>query len=134
VITVVEPLHELLRNPDSPSGRIEYLPAHVHEGAVAPPPGDARARTIAKGGSQTTGRDFNLIVAVESSMDGRGNHLGRAVAESSFHPFADYNWDPAHGSPSFVTEPVGGALKKHPRAAADIRRYVRNLAFWLAPT
>jgi len=134
VITVVEPLHELLRNPDSPSGRIEYLPAHVHEGAVAPPPGDASARTIAKGCSQTTGRDFNLIVAVERSMDGHGNHLGRAVAESSFHHFADYNWDPAHGCPSFVTEPVGGALKKHPRAAADIRRYVRNLASWLAPT
>ena len=133
VITVVEPLHELLRNPDSPSGRIEYLPAHVHEGAVAPPPGDASARVIAKGRSQTTGRNFNLIVAFERSMDGHGNHLGRAVAESSFHHFADYNWDPALGCPSFVTEPVGGAFKKHPRAAADIRCYVRNLAFWLAP-
>jgi len=133
VITIVEPLHELLRNPDSPSGRIEYLPAHVHEGAVAPPLGDASARVIAKGCSQTTGRDFNLIVAFERSMDGHGNPLGRAVAESSFHHFADYNWDPARGCPSFVTEPVGDGMKKHPRAAADIRRYVRNLAFWLAP-
>jgi hypothetical protein len=32
-----------------------------------------------------------------------------------------------------VTEPVGDALKKNPRAAADIRCYVRNLARWLAP-
>jgi hypothetical protein len=133
VITIVEPLHELLWNPNSPSGRIEYFPAHVHEGAVTPPPGDASARVIARGCSQTTGRDFNLIIAFERSMDGHGNHLGRAVAESSFHHFADYNWDPTHGCPSFVTEPVGGTLRNYPRAVDDIRRYVRNLAFWLAP-
>ena len=134
VISVVEPLHELLRNPASPSGRIEYFPAHVHEGAVAPPPRDPNARVIARGCSQTSGRIFNLIVVFDRSMDGQGHHPGRAVAESSFHHFADYNWDPALGCPSFVTEPVGGALKNHPRAAADIRRYVRNLAFWLAPS
>jgi hypothetical protein len=132
-ITVVEPLHELLRNPDSPSGRIEFFPAHPHEGAVGAPPGDGSARVIAKGRSQTSGREFNLAVAFDRSLDRHGNRLGRAVAESSFHHFADYNWDPVHGCPAFVTEPVGDALRKDPRAAGDIRRYVRNLAHWLAP-
>jgi hypothetical protein len=132
-ITIAEPLHELLRNPDSPSGTIAFFPAHPHEGAVAAPLGDGSSRVIAKGRSQTTGREFNLVVAFDRSVDGRGNRLGRAVAESSFHHFADYNWDPALGCPTFVTERPGDTLKKNPRAAGDIRRYVRNLAAWLAP-
>ncbi len=97
MVTVVEPLHELVRA-GSPAGSIEFFPAHPHEGAVDAPPGDASARVIAKGRSQTTGREFNLVVAFERSVDGRGSRLGRAVAESSFHHFADYNWDPALGS------------------------------------
>ena len=132
-ITVVEPLHELMRNAGSPSGRIEFFPAHPHEGVVSAPTEDPSARVIAKGRSQTTGREFNLVVAFERSLDEQGNRLGRAVAESSFHHFADYNWDPALGCPSFVTEPVGDTLKTNPRAAGDILRYVRNLALWLAP-
>jgi hypothetical protein len=131
-ITVVEPLHELVRSPASPAGRIELFPARPHEGEVDAPPGDASARVIAKGRSQTTGREFN-VVAFERSLDGQGNHLGRAVAESSFHHVADYNWDPTLGCPSFVTEPAGDTLKKNPRAGSDILRYVRNLAPWLAP-
>jgi hypothetical protein len=132
-ITVVEPLHEVLRNPDSSSGRIAFFAAHPHEGAVAAPPGDPSARVIAVGRSTTTGRPFNLAVAFEPAVDVHGNRLGRAVADSSFHHFADYNWDPALGSPSFVTEPEGDAIKKNPRASGDVRRYVRNLAVWLAP-
>jgi hypothetical protein len=132
-ITVVEPAHQLVRRTDSTCGRIEFLPAHPHEGAVSAPPGDASARVIARGRSRTTGREFNLAVAFERSVVAYGNRLGRAVADSSFHHFADYNWDPALGCPSFVTEPVGDSLKKNPCAIADTRRYVRNLALWLAP-
>ncbi len=131
-ITTVEPLHELLRSSDSPSGRIEFFPAHPHEGAVAAPPGDPSARVVAKGRSRTTGREFNLVIAFDRSLDAHGNRLGRAVTESSFHHFADYNWDPSLGCPSFVTEPVGDGLKRNGRASAEIRRYVRNLALWLA--
>jgi hypothetical protein len=72
-------------------------------------------------------------VAFESRTDGHGNRLGRGVAESSFHHFADYNWDTSRGAPSFVTEPDGQGMRNEPRALADIKRYVRNLAFWLAP-
>lgn len=131
-IAIVEALHPLLRNPESPSGRIEFFPSHPHEGAVDVPAGDGSARIIAKGKSQTTGRDFNLVVAFERSVDGNGIRLGRAVAESSFHHFADYNWNPDLGAPSFVTEPVGAGMKSNPRALADIKTYVRNLAVWLA--
>jgi hypothetical protein len=131
-ITAVEPLHELVRSPGSPAGRIRLFPAHPHEGAVSAPHGDASARVVAKGRSRTTGREFNLVVAFERSLAEDGGALGRAVAESSFHHFADYNWDPAFGCPSYVTEPVGDTMK-NPCAAGDILRYVRNLAVWLAP-
>jgi hypothetical protein len=72
-------------------------------------------------------------VAFESHEDDHGNRLGRGVAESSFHHFADYNWDTSRGAPSFVTEPEGQGMRDDPRGVADIQRYARNLAFWLAP-
>lgn len=131
-ISRVEPSHELLRNPDSPSGWIEHFPSHPHEGAVDAPPGQD-ARVIARGASLATGRPVNLAVAYESKKDADGSILGRGVAESSFHHFVDYNWDTSRGAPSFVTEPEGQGMKTNPRALADIKRYVRNLAFWLTP-
>ena len=33
-ITVVEPLHPVLTDPDAPGGRIQFLPAHPHEGRM----------------------------------------------------------------------------------------------------
>ena len=61
-ITPVEPIHPLLRNPAAPSGIIELFPSHPHEGGVGVPAG-SKARVIATGISQTTGRSFNLVVA-----------------------------------------------------------------------
>jgi len=46
--------------------------------------------------------------------------------------FADYNWDTRSGAPSFVDEAPGDAIMRDPCATADTRRYVRNLALWLA--
>jgi len=132
-ILAVSPLHPLLENPDSPSGVIELFPSHPHEGAVAIPEGDPSARVVAQGRSLATERPFNLVVTLDRVVDAHGNSLGRGVAESSFHHFADYNWDTSRGAPSFVTEPEGTGMKTEPRALADIQRYVRNLAFWLAP-
>lgn len=65
--------------------------------------------------------------------DEHGNTRGRAVAESSFHHFADYNWDLGKGCPGFVTEPPGDGVGKHPARLDDVRSYVRNLARWLRP-
>jgi hypothetical protein len=131
-ITAVEPIHELLRNPDSASGLIEYFPAHPHEGGVGVPEGEKHARVIGTGVSQVTNRPFNLIVAFESATDRHGNQLGRAVAESSFHHFVDYNWDISKGCPTFLEEPPGYEIRTDPARLADIKAYVQSLAVWLA--
>ena len=132
-IQPVGPLHELLRDRAS-SGIVGYFAAHPHEGAVGVPAGERNARVIATGTSQTTGRVFNLAVAFDQARDEDGNLLGRGIAESSFHHFADYNWDADRGAPSFVTEPPGDGLKREPSALDHIKLYVRNLAAWLAPS
>ena len=56
----------------------------------------------------------------------------RAIAQSTFHPFADYKWGPATGAPSFASEPPGDALPRTADARRSTRRYARNLALWLA--
>jgi hypothetical protein len=125
-ITLVGAPHALFSDPET--GRaLRHLPAHPHEGAVGAPPGDPTARVIATGRSLATGRSFNIAVAFEPPGSG-----GRAVAQSTFHHFADYNWDPAMGCPSFVSEPPGDGLARHPEARRSTERYVHNLALWLA--
>jgi hypothetical protein len=131
-VTTVEPIHELLRNPINLSGKIEYFPAHPHEGGVGVPEGEGYARVIATGSSQVTHQPFNLIVAFERVPDRHGNLLGRAVAESSFHHFVDYNWDTSIGCPSFLTEPPGDQIRRQPERLVDMKTYVRNLVLWLA--
>jgi hypothetical protein len=130
-ITIQVP-HELMRKPDSPNGVIEFFPAHPHEGAVGVPEGEEQARVIATSHSQTTGRPFNLMVAFESVRDNHGNTLGRGIAESSFHHFADYNWNTDMGCPSFLAEPPGDGYKRNPKALEDIKTYVGNAARWLS--
>ncbi len=119
--------HVLLSDPSSPDGVIHYFPSHPHEGGVGAPSDDSTARVIATGNSIVTGRKFNLMVAFEPSDAG-----GPAVAESTFHHFVDYNWDIDSGAPSFVTDRPGNALVGCPRALRETKRYVHNLALWLA--
>ena len=119
--------HAVLLDPTAADGLIRYLPAHPHEGAVSAPPGDPSARVIATGRSSVSGVSFNIAVAFEPSAAG-----GPAIAESTFHHFADYNWDPGTGAPSFVDEPPGDGLAKFPPARRSVERYARNLAVWLA--
>jgi hypothetical protein len=130
-IEAVASIHELLQNPDG--SVIEFFPAHPHEGGVGVPADDASARVIAKGRSKISGKDFNLIVAFERSLDTHGNRLGRGIAESSFHHLVDYNWDTEKGCPDFVEEAPGDGYQKNPQALNDIKTYVANLAKWLAP-
>lgn len=121
------PVHPVMRDPESATGAIMYLPAHPHEGAVVAPSSDSRARVIATGKSLATGQRFNLAVAFEpSSAD------GPAIAQSTFHHFADYNWDPNRGCPDFVTEVPRYVLPNDRQAMASVQRYVRNVALWLA--
>ena len=126
-ISISGPLHPVLTDPESPDGALHSLPAHPHEGAVGKPAAEPAARVIATGRSRVSGTDFNIAVAFEPSAAG-----GPAIAQSTFHHFADYNWNPAKGAPSFVTEPPGDALSHSPEAQRSVERYVRNLALWLA--
>ncbi|BAY40873.1 hypothetical protein NIES2111_52630 [Nostoc sp. NIES-2111] len=131
-IIPIEPVHELLHNPNSPSGLIEFFPAHPHEGGIGVKPDSLNSRIIALGKSLFTSRNFNLIVAIENYKDTDENHVGRAIATSSFHHFVDYNWDIEKGCPSFVDEAPGNGMNTEPRALGDIQAFVRNAALWLA--
>lgn len=94
---------------------------------MSAPPGDGSARVVVQGRSALTGRRFPIAVAFERSTRG-----GRAIAQSTFHDFADYNWDPAAGCPAFVHEPPGDGMATYPEALRSTQQYMRNLAFWLA--
>lgn len=125
-LRVCVPVHPVLADPASASGAIRFFPAHPHEGAVSAPPGRA-ARVIACGRSKASGEEFNLAVA----FDGHEGQ-GRAIAQSTFHHFADYNWDAGSGCPGFVSEAPGDGMTANPAALADIERYVVNATHWLA--
>jgi hypothetical protein len=125
-VGIVGETHAVLVDASSPTGAIRFLPSHPHEGSVSAPE-NHDARVIAAGRSKVTGRPFNLAVAFEAS---RGK--GRAIAQSSFHHFADYNWDPRVGCPTFVDEPPGDAMLREPAGLESAQRYVRNVAIWLA--
>jgi hypothetical protein len=126
-IAIVDPLHPVLTDLEAADGRIQFLPSHPHEGDVDAPKSDPSARVIATGRSKVTGRVFNIAVAFVESEEG-----GRAIAQSTFHHFADYNWDPSAGKPSFVTEAPGHALAESSEARRSIRQYAANVALWLA--
>ena len=130
-VLVDEPVHELLRTNGNASGRIEWFPAHPHEGLVSA--NVPFATVLAQGRSATTGRRFNLAVVLEGELGPDGTPMGRAVAESTFHHFADDNWDLDRGAPSFVTEVPGTQIKADPSRLMVYKEYVRNIAAWLQP-
>jgi hypothetical protein len=126
-IVAVGDVHPILADPDAPGSALRFLPSHPHEGDVTAPPEDASARVIATGKSEVTGAPFAIAVAFEPQANG----MGPALAQSTFHHFADYNWDPDHGKPSFVSEAPGGSLRVTPEAKRSTELYVANLARWL---
>ena len=129
-VQVLAPDHPLVRGPSGEP--LRYLPAHPHEGAVVAPSSFGDVVQVVLGGrSAVTGRPFNIAVAADGDTDDDGTPLGRALAQSTFHHFADYNWDIERGAPSFVTEPPGRALLDHPEAMAHTRAYVANIVGWL---
>ncbi|MUL63663.1 hypothetical protein BOO86_04240 [Mycobacterium sp. CBMA 234] len=131
-VLVDGPSHELLRTNRTASGHIEWFPAHPHEGMVSAK--GLFASAIAKGRSTATGRQFNLAVVIDGECSPAGRPMGRAIAESTFHHFADYNWDLAYGAPSFVSDPPGTQIAADPLRLAVFKDYIANLATWLQPT
>ncbi|PND58806.1 hypothetical protein CRM90_05345 [Mycobacterium sp. ENV421] len=129
-VLATDPVHPLLRTAQTTSGRIEWFPAHPHEGAVSA--SVPCATVVAEGRSSASGHRFNLAVAIDGeTLDGLP--MGRALAESTFHHFADYNWDLGCGAPSFVSEPPGGQILADPARLMVFKDYVRNVAAWLHP-
>jgi hypothetical protein len=131
-VFATEPVHELLDTTRNPSRRIEWFPAHPHEGAVYAPADVPRARVIARGRSTVSGRRFNLAVCLDGETTRDGRPLSRGVACSTFHHFADMNWDTDAGTPSFVTEPPGDEIKRDPSRLTIFKDHVHNIARWLA--
>jgi hypothetical protein len=128
-----DPPHELLRTTRTASGRIEWFPAHPHEGAVSASPQYPFAQVLAQGRSTVSGRRFYLGVWLDGEPTTDGRPLGRGLASSTFHQFADYNWDTSRGAPSFVTETPGDEIARDPSRLAVYLDYVRNIAAWLTP-
>jgi len=125
-IEIFGPAHPLLADPRSPTGSIRLLPAHPHEGGVSAPEGMG-ARVIARGRSKVSGAEFNLAVAFEPD-----ERHGPGLADSTFHHFADYNWDTRMGCPSFVDESPGDGAGRTVEGLADTKRYALNIADWLS--
>ena len=123
--------HELLRTTAAVGGRIAWFPAHPHEGLVSA--NVPCAEVVAQGRSQASGRLFNLAVALDGERAADGALLGRTLACSTFHHFADYNWDVDRGAPAFVTEPAGSGIRDDPSRLKVFFDYVRNIAGWLTP-
>lgn len=126
-ITVEGEVHPLLRDAAT-GGVLDRLPSHPHEGAVSAPPARPDGRVIATGRSRISERPFNIAVAFEGELGGEG----RGLAQSTFHHFADYNWDPRLGSPSFVSEAPGDAILRDPEALRQTQAYMANVAGWLS--
>lgn len=124
-IAVIDPPHAVSRRHDGDP--IERLPAHPHEGGVGVPADAPNARVVATGTSKLTGRVFNIAIAFEPDA----TYPGRGWAESTFHHFCDYNWDVAHGCPSFVGEAPSDAIAQNPALLDDTKTYVHNLVAWL---
>jgi hypothetical protein len=124
-LSPVDPKHPLLRSSRGANGIIQHFPAHPHEGSVHAPNDLPGATVVAAGRSRVTGRAFNLVVACGAGTPGRW------VAHSSFHHFADYNWDLSKGAPSFVTEAPGEQIARAPYLLDDVRTYAVNAAGWL---
>jgi hypothetical protein len=131
-VFVEEPVHELLRTDRTPSGHIEWFPAHPHEGAVSAPDDCPYATVVGRGRSIVTRRFFNLAVALDGEVGDDERPLGRALACSTFHHFADMNWDAHAGAPPFVTDPPGHEMERDPERFEIFKGYVRNIADWLA--
>ncbi len=131
-VFATEPVHELLATGRTESGRIEWFPAHPHEGAVSAA-GEPRARVVARGRSTVSGRMFDLAVSLDGETAEDGGPMGHVVACSTFHHFVDLNWDTDAGAPSFVTEPPGDEMKRDPSRLETFKDYVGNIAAWLSP-
>ncbi len=131
-VLAAEPVHELLRTDRTASGRIEWFPAHPHEGLVSA--NGPFATALAQGRSTATGRHFNLAVVLDGERRAGWQTDGPGDRRIDVPPFRRLQL----GSRS------RGAIVRHrgarQRRSRPTRRgwtifkdYVRNIATWLEP-
>ena len=88
---------------------------------------------IARGRSTVTGRRSTSRSASTARRRGTVGPWVASVACSTFHHFADMNWDTDAGAPSFVTDRSRRRDRSVTRHASTIfKDYVHNIARWLA--
>jgi hypothetical protein len=114
-IIPLQPVHELLRTPQSPSGIIEYFPAYPHEAAMSVPSYAPFARVIAIAADAENDAAANVAIAIDDERCHDGSVCGRAVATSSLRHFANGAWN---GHSDAVSE--------------SFKDFARNIARWLA--
>ena len=125
-VLAVEPSHPLLTWPEG--GRIEWLPSHPHEGAVAPPAGDPHARTVARGRSVVSGQRSTWWWPSSGAASFRAAPLPNPASTTSQTTTGTLRV--AHRRSSRA--PRSG-LKANPEALKHTTRYVENLVRWLGP-
>jgi hypothetical protein len=115
-IIALEPVHEVLRTRQSPSGVIEYFPAATHDTAISVPPNTPFARVIAIAADAESDASANVAIAIDGERCHDGTVCGRAVATASLHHFANGRWN------------------GHPEGPSEVfKDFARNIARWLAP-
>ena len=103
-----EPVHELLRTTRDDQRTDRMVPGPPARGrGVGMRPVRRRSSRRAEAPPPAAASTSPWCWTASAAPDGRP--MGRALAASTFHHFADYNWDLDCGAPSFVTEPPGHA-------------------------
>ena len=98
------------------------IPAHPHEGVIRPV--GPNQTVLLSSFSITSGRE--QITAVVDEIPGRG----MVLHHSTFHHFADYNFDVSAGAPSFVLDPPSSQIADSPDLLNDIKAYVRSVVHY----
>ncbi len=119
-------IHPVMRDRRSPTGVIQYLPAHPDEGSVRTAPDNSSARTIMARQNPASGRRFDIAVAFERSVRG-----GCAMAQASSHCFTDCSWGRTAGCPSSASVPSDDGAARFSEPLRSTMQYVSNIAFWL---
>ncbi len=102
--------------------------------ARCPRPPTIRVREWSRaGGASSPDGCFNLAVCLDGETTRDGRPVGRVVACSTFHHFADMNWD-IDARRAVVRRPTRPATrsKRDPFRLTIFKDYVHNIARWLA--
>ena len=129
-VRVELPVHPIMRDEESETGAIAYLPAHPHEGAVVAPASDPAARVIA------TGKSLFDRPAIQPGSGFRALGYGGARARGIDVPsLRGLQLGSSPRRPDFVTEkpvytlPDATLGQRWPRPSL-----CHNVALWLAGT